>query len=172
MRNHKLRIVTNYFIVSLAVADTLVAIFAMTFNAFYTITDRWVFPAYVCDLWNSCDVLFSTASILHLCCISVDRYYAIVRPFEYAELMSKRNCRIILACVWTSSTLISFIPIFTNIYTTDEHLVERELMPYECNFVVNKPYAVVSSCVSFWVPSMIMIGAYVRIFSKQSGKKS
>lgn len=33
MRHRKLRIITNYFVVSLALADMLVAMFAMTFNA-------------------------------------------------------------------------------------------------------------------------------------------
>ncbi|GFT24210.1 octopamine receptor beta-2R [Nephila pilipes] len=164
LSNSKLRSPTNYFIVSLAVADTLVAIFAMTFNALYTVTDKWIFPQYICDIWNICDVLFSTASILHLCCISVDRYYAIVKPFEYPNKMNLKSVLIMLLCVWISSILISFVPIYTNIYTTPEHIEERKLYPDECNFVVNKPYAVVSSCVSFWVPSVIMIGAYVRIF--------
>ncbi|KAG8194137.1 hypothetical protein JTE90_000975 [Oedothorax gibbosus] len=163
-RIHKLRITTNYFIVSLAVADILVAIFAMSFNAFYTVTESWEFPLWTCDLWNSCDVLFSTASILHLCCISVDRYYAIVKPFEYPNVIKKKTVVIMLVTVWVSSGLISFIPIFLGWYTTAEHLAERYKNPKECAFVVNKPYAVVSSCVSFWVPSFIMIAAYVRIF--------
>ncbi|GFQ94513.1 octopamine receptor beta-2R [Trichonephila clavata] len=158
-RNHKLRSPTNSFIVSLAVADTLVAILAMTFNAFYTVTDKWIFPQELCDFWNSCDVLFSTASILHLCCISVDRYYAIVKPFEYPNKMNKKSVAFMIGCVWSSSGLISFVPIFSGWYTTNEHLLERNMFPDECNFVVNKPYAVVSSCVSFWVPSIIMIGA-------------
>lgn len=43
-RNRKLRVITNYFVVSLAMADMLVALCAMTFNAslsvssFYEIT--------------------------------------------------------------------------------------------------------------------------------------
>ncbi|GFT24882.1 octopamine receptor beta-2R [Trichonephila clavipes] len=170
-RNHKLRSPTNSFIVSLAVADTLVAILAMTFNAFYTVTDKWIFPQELCDFWNSCDVLFSTASILHLCCISVDRYYAIVKPFEYPNKMNKKRVMFMIICVWSSSCLISFVPIFLGWYTTNEHLLERNMFPDECNFVVNKPYAVVSSCVSFWVPSIIMIGAYVRIFIEATNQE-
>lgn len=73
MRHRKLRVITNYFVVSLALADMLVAIFAMCFNASFEVTGRWLFGRFMCDVWNSMDVYFSTVSILHLCCISVDR---------------------------------------------------------------------------------------------------
>jgi len=66
-------IITNYFVVSLAVADMLVALCAMTFNASVMISGKWMFGSVMCDMWNSFDVYFSTASIMHLCCISVDR---------------------------------------------------------------------------------------------------
>lgn len=74
MRHRKLRVITNYFVVSLALADMLVAIFAMCFNASFEVTGRWLFGSFMCDVWNSMDVYFSTVSILHLCCISVDRW--------------------------------------------------------------------------------------------------
>lgn len=74
MRHRKLRVITNYFVVSLALADMLVAIWAMCFNFSVELTGgRWIFGYFMCDVWNSLDVFFSTASILHLCCISVDR---------------------------------------------------------------------------------------------------
>uniref|UniRef100_T1D1U1 Putative octopamine receptor n=1 Tax=Cupiennius salei TaxID=6928 RepID=T1D1U1_CUPSA len=163
-RHHKLRITTNYFIVSLACADILVALFAMSFNATNTLYGRWVFNQGVCDFWNSCDVLFSTASIMHLCCISVDRYYAIVKPFEYPNKITSKSVACMLATVWLVSGLLSFIPIFSGWYTTNEHLLKRSINPDVCEFVVNKPYAVVSSCISFWVPCIIMISAYIRIY--------
>ena len=72
-RYHKLRHINNYFLVSLALADLLVACFAMTFNASVEITGKWNFGYRICDLWNSLDVHFSTVSTLHLCCIAVDR---------------------------------------------------------------------------------------------------
>lgn len=72
-RNRKLRVITNYFVVSLAMADMLVALCAMTFNASAILTGKWLFGLFMCNVYNSLDVYFSTASILHLCCISVDR---------------------------------------------------------------------------------------------------
>ncbi|KAL1450003.1 hypothetical protein WDU94_002466 [Cyamophila willieti] len=76
MQHRKLRVITNYFVVSLAFADMLVAFGAMGFNLSVEIFNRWLFGYFMCDVWNSLDVYFSSASILHLCCISVDRYYA------------------------------------------------------------------------------------------------
>lgn len=121
-RHRKLRVPTNRYVVSLAAADFLVAVCAMTFNASVELTGRWVFGRVMCDVWSSLDVYFSTASILHLCCISVDRYYAIVRPLEYAGIMRRITVTCMLGSAWLLPALISFIPIFLGWYTTDEHL--------------------------------------------------
>ncbi|XP_077283171.1 octopamine receptor beta-1R-like [Arctopsyche grandis] len=49
-------------------------------------------------------------------------------------------------------------------YTTDEHLEFRRTHPGVCGFTVNRPYAVISSSVSFWVPGVIMLFMYYRIY--------
>ncbi|XP_033219588.1 octopamine receptor beta-1R-like [Belonocnema kinseyi] len=164
MRHRKLRVITNYFVVSLALADMLVAIFAMTFNASVEISGRWLFGYFMCDVWNSLDVFFSTVSILHLCCISVDRYYAIVQPLDYPLIMTNMRLGTMLSVVWCSPTVMSFLPIFAGWYTTDSHLNWRKSNPNLCSFRVNKVYAVISSSVSFWVPGMIMIAMYYKIY--------
>lgn len=164
MRHRKLRVITNYFVVSLALADMLVAIFAMTFNASVELSGRWLFGYFMCDVWNSLDVFFSTVSILHLCCISVDRYYAIVQPLDYPLIMTNFRLATMLSIVWCSPTIMSFLPIFAGWYTTREHLEFRKQYPDVCMFHVNKPYAVISSSVSFWVPGIIMIAMYYKIY--------
>nr|XP_033332921.1 octopamine receptor beta-1R-like [Megalopta genalis] len=164
MRHRKLRVITNYFVVSLALADMLVAIFAMTFNASVELSGRWLFGYFMCDVWNSLDVFFSTVSILHLCCISVDRYYAIVQPLDYPLIMTNIRLSTMLSVVWCSPTVMSFLPIFVGWYTTEEHLQFRRNYPDVCVFQVNKPYAVISSSVSFWVPGIIMIAMYYKIY--------
>ncbi|XP_057652997.1 octopamine receptor beta-1R-like [Diorhabda carinulata] len=165
MRHRKLRVITNYFVVSLALADMLVAIWAMCFNFSVEISGgRWIFGYFMCDVWNSLDVYFSTASILHLCCISVDRYYAIVQPLDYPLIMTNVRLVLMLAVVWCSPGLLSFLPIFMEWYTTSDHLEFRKKNPHICTFTVNRIYSVISSSVSFWVPGMVMIFMYYRIY--------
>ncbi|XP_045602310.1 octopamine receptor beta-2R [Procambarus clarkii] len=164
--NRKLQLLTNYFLVSLAMADMLVASCAMTFNASVEISGKWLFGYTMCDVWNSFDVYFSTVSILHLCCISVDRYYAIVKPLEYPLYMTKSTVLLMLANVWLAPTLISFLPIFLGWYTTKDHLESRKEKPDICTFEVNKVYAIISSAISFWIPCTVMLVLYSRILQE------
>lgn len=164
MRFRRLRVITNYFVVSLAFADMLVALAVMTFNASVQLTGQWKFGQVVCDLWNSLDVYFSTVSILHLCCISVDRYVAIVQPLKYPMKMTRVKVLIMIACVWSCPVLISFVPIFFGWYTTEEHLNQRKLQPDVCSWEVNDWFAIVSSSISFWIPAFIMVCMYLRVF--------
>ncbi|XP_033219965.1 octopamine receptor beta-2R isoform X2 [Belonocnema kinseyi] len=166
MRHRKLRIITNYFVVSLALADMLVAMFAMTFNTSVQVTGRWLFGYFMCDVWNSLDVYFSTSSILHLMCISVDRYYAIVKPLKYPINMTKRVVAYMLLACWLSPAIISFVPIFNEWYTTTENSAFRHQHPDRCEFKVNKGYAILSSSISFWIPCTIMCLTYLAIFKE------
>lgn len=101
--------VTNYFITSLAVADCLVGLVVMPFQTIFELMDKtWIFGEYWCDLWHSLDVLASTSSILNLCVISLDRYWAITDPFTYPSRMTTTRACILIALVWFCSSLISF----------------------------------------------------------------
>ena len=170
-RYHKLRHINNYFLVSLAVADLFVAFFAMTFNASVEITGRWNFGYVICDLWNSLDVHFSTVSTLHLCCISVDRYYAIVKPLKYTSHMTVKVAFTMIGIAWIAPMFISFLPIFMGWYTTDDHEQWRMENPTECIFRVNKPYALLSSGLTFWLPVVVMLVMYHRIYREALRQK-
>ena len=157
-RFERLRVTANFFIVSLATADLLVAVLVMPFNASQEIAGRWLFGRVACDLFNANDVLFSTASLLHLCCISTDRYIAITDPFHYESRMSTRRVAIMLSCAWGASVLLSHMPIQLGWYTTD-----AETDANMCTFIVNRIYCVVSSSISFWIPTIVMLFTYVLI---------
>ena len=168
-----LRITNNIFLASLAVADCAVGILAMPPNALQLITGRWYLKSFMCRFWLSSDVLFSTASILHLCCVSYDRYLSISDKYAMNYMnehpLESWRVRIMIASAWITSALLSFVPIYTNIYTTDEqaHVIDSLDTEYgQCSMIVNFPYRYVSSIVSFWLPAMGMITFYGLVMKK------
>lgn len=160
----KLRYISNVFIVSLATADLTVAVFVMPFNALQEIAHTWLFPQLVCDIYNANDVLFSTASLLHLCCISIDRFIAITKPLDYTQRMTKRRAAAMLVTAWGLATVLSHIPVHMGWYTTPAH---RYIWQNDglCLFTdINIYYALISSSTSFWIPATIMVTMYAIVF--------
>jgi hypothetical protein len=71
-------------------------------------------------------------SILHLCCISMDRYIAIMKPLQYERKMTKFRALSMLTITWIASLLISYIPIHSQLYTTNENALTLKNNPYTC----------------------------------------
>lgn len=69
-----LRNVQNFYIVSLACTDLMLATMVMPFHVTYWLVGRWTLGHLFCNVWATCDVLMCTASILNLCAIAVDRW--------------------------------------------------------------------------------------------------
>ncbi|XP_037705029.1 5-hydroxytryptamine receptor 2B [Choloepus didactylus] len=107
----KLQCATNYFLMSLAVADLLVGLFVMPIALLTIMFEAlWPLPLVLCPAWLFLDVLFSTASIMHLCAISVDRYIAIKKPIQANQYNSRATAFIKITVVWLISIGIA-IPI-------------------------------------------------------------
>ncbi|XP_011298149.1 dopamine receptor 2 isoform X2 [Fopius arisanus] len=159
-RERYLHTATNYFVTSLAFADCLVGLVVMPFSAIYEVLEnRWLFTMDWCDVWRSLDVLFSTASILNLCVISLDRYWAITDPFTYPTRMSRKRAAILIAIVWVCSSAISFPAIAW------WRAVRTEEVPKDkCPFTENLGYLIFSSTISFYLPLFVMVFTYYRIY--------
>jgi 5-hydroxytryptamine receptor 7 len=163
----KLRRPCNYLLVSLAVSDLCVAILVMPMALLYEILGRWSFGPVVCDLWVSFDVLSCTASILNLCMISVDRYYAITKPLEYGV---KRTPRRMIACVslvWLGAACISLPPllILGNEHgPTDTASTASSASSQQCVVCQNFGYQIYATLGSFYIPLTVMIVVYYKIF--------
>ena len=53
------------------------------------------------------------ASISTLCCISADRYFAVVKPMRYKHVLTPRRALYMLALVWLGSLSLSCLPLIT-----------------------------------------------------------
>ncbi|XP_062997691.1 5-hydroxytryptamine receptor 2C isoform X2 [Elgaria multicarinata webbii] len=145
----KLQNATNYFLMSLAVADMLVGILVMPVSL-------------VTILY---DVLFSTASIMHLCAISLDRYVAIRNPIEHSRFNSRTKAIMKIAAVWTISIGISLpIPVI-GLQDDSRVFVNGSCVLNDENFVL------IGSFVAFFIPLIIMVFAYcltIQVLQKQA----
>ena len=63
----------------------------------------------------------STASILNLCLISLDRYIRIKDPLQYTQWITRTSVPILVCLVWTTSALISFLPIMMDLHISQEN---------------------------------------------------
>lgn len=158
---HKpLRIVQNFFIVSLAVADLTVAILVLPFNVVNMMVGQWIFGIHLCKLWLTCDVLCCTSSILNLCVIALDRYWAITDPIMYAQKRTVERVLMLIAGVWILSLVISSPPLIG--WNDWPEVFDSE--KYPCMLNSNPGYRVYSALGSFFIPLIIMSIVYVEIF--------
>ncbi|KAJ9581235.1 hypothetical protein L9F63_023582, partial [Diploptera punctata] len=161
-----LRKIGNLFLASLAIADLFVASLVMTFAVVNDLLGYWMFGAQFCDTWVAFDVMCSTASILNLCAISLDRYIHIKDPLRYGRWVTRRVTVASIAAVWLLSAIISFLPISLGLHRPPEPVVyqEGDTEYPTCALDLTPTYAIVSSCISFYFPTFVMLGIYCRLY--------
>ncbi|XP_018552407.1 LOW QUALITY PROTEIN: alpha-2A adrenergic receptor-like [Lates calcarifer] len=153
-----LRAPQNLFLVSLACADILVATSVMPFSLANELMGYWYFGKVWCEIHLALDVLFCTSSIVHLCAISLDRYWSVTRATEYNLRRTPRRIKCTVFIVWVLAAIISFPPLIT--MKKDE--CNKDSL--ECKINNDKWYMIFSSTASFFAPCIIMITVYVRIY--------
>ncbi|XP_030643626.1 alpha-2C adrenergic receptor [Chanos chanos] len=149
----------NLFLVSLASADILVATLIMPFSLANELMGYWFFGKVWCDIYLALDVLFCTSSIVHLCAISLDRYWSVTQAVEYNLKRTPRRVKGMIVIVWLISAVISFPPLIS----MDRNIKGDELLP-RCQLNDVTWYILYSSIGSFFAPCVIMILVYIRIY--------
>ncbi|XP_062909650.1 trace amine-associated receptor 1-like [Mobula hypostoma] len=159
----RLQTPTNAFLLSLAVADFLVGIIVMPFSMI-KILFGWHFGKTFCKIHTVLDVMLSTSSILNLSCIAFDRYYAVCYPLRYRFRVSRKRVTALLLVCWVLPGLVSLVPLLLDWHLLGLDPTVLQAYPNDCVFIVNVPYAISASIVSFYIPMLVMLAAYAKIF--------
>ncbi|KYB25477.1 5-hydroxytryptamine receptor 2A-like Protein [Tribolium castaneum] len=151
--------VANYLILSLAVADLLVACLVMPLGAVYEVSQEWTLGPELCDMWTSSDVLCCTASILHLVAIALDRYWAVTN-IDYIHQRTSKRIGMMIFIIWFVSFLVCIAPLLG---WKDPKWDDR-IRDKECLISQDLYYQIFATASSFYLPLLVILILYWRIF--------
>ncbi|XP_076351262.1 histamine H1 receptor-like isoform X1 [Tachypleus tridentatus] len=165
------RRVSNMFIMSLAVADVTVGMIVMPISSAYAITGNWKFGIIVCQFWLSVDYTASTASILNLFILSLDRYWSIRSPLKYMRKRTKKRALIMIGIVWLVSSLW-IVPIIGWHFWYNNGIRKHPNDVCETEFADNVLFKLSTSTANFYLPLILMLCLYVKIFTEIKKRSS
>lgn len=161
--NNQLRTISNYYLLSLAVADLILGTVSMNLYTAYIILGRWTLGHLACDLWLTLDYVVSNASVMNLLVISFDRYFSVTRPLTYRTKRTPKMAAVLIALAW----VISFI-LWGPAILFWPYVVGRpsgaEAHACSIPFLKVPPITYGTAIAAFYLPVSIMIILYWRIY--------
>ncbi|KAM5247722.1 D(4) dopamine receptor [Ctenodactylus gundi] len=146
---------TNYFILSLAAADLLLALLVLPLFVYSEVQGGvWLLSPRLCDALMAMDVMLCTASIFNLCAISVDRFVAVTVPLRYNR--QGRRQLLLISATWLLSAAVA-APVLCGL----NDVSGRD--PAVCR-LEDRDYVVYSSVCSFFLPCPLMLLLYWATF--------
>ena len=122
LRNRNLQYATNYLIVSLSVADTLVCTILVPMRASQHIAYQYdaSIPKTFVEVAGFVGRVNIIASISTLVCLSIDRCLALSRPLKYATSIRYSMWKVlaVIATIWSLAVFITSLPKFPGVSDT------------------------------------------------------
>lgn len=116
-RNSRLRIIPNYYIISLAMTDLLTSVFSLPFSVGALIAGRWPFNDWTCQLQGYCVFAFSIASLHTMALTACNRYIRVVHLHLYPNLYTSKLTIITVLLIWAWALFCSALPFILGIST-------------------------------------------------------
>jgi len=161
--DRQLQTVSNYFLLSLSVADFAIGLVSMPLYTVYLLMKRWPLGPIVCDAWLSLDYTMSNASVANLLVISFDRYFSVTRPLTYRVRRTPRTAGVLIAGAWVVSVLL-----WTPWIVAWPYIEGRREVPDDQCYIqfleTNQYITVVTAVAAFYMPVLAMCVVYYRIY--------
>uniref|UniRef100_A0A8C9RY73 G-protein coupled receptors family 1 profile domain-containing protein n=1 Tax=Scleropages formosus TaxID=113540 RepID=A0A8C9RY73_SCLFO len=158
---------TNYLVLSLAVADFLLGAVIMPPSMVRSLETCWYLGNLFCKIHSSTDIMLSTASVLNLSLISIDRYYAVCQPLHYHTKITNSVVLTMIIISWTLSALHGYMMVFMNLNTLGIEDIYNQHFNCDgkCFVIISRITSSISSTVvvAFFIPALIILILYLKI---------
>ncbi|XP_065293282.2 QRFP-like peptide receptor isoform X3 [Dermacentor albipictus] len=175
--NRVMRTTINYYLLNLAVADTLICIFCMWVHFVNSLSTFYVLGSFMCRFEGFAKMTCLTCSVLTLSAISCDRFIAIMFPLQAHVRVTKQRTSAVIGVIWITSAAISVpLIVFSRLYTVSWTPLESvtycgwtwpteaswDAEREECVFASSgrKLYYLLVTVALFFLPVAIMLTAY------------
>ncbi|XP_041758032.1 melatonin receptor type 1A-like [Coregonus clupeaformis] len=158
-RNRKLRKAGNAFVVSLALADLVVAIYPYPLVLTAIFHNGWIAGYIHCQISGFLMGLSVIGSIFNITGIAINRYCYICHSLKYDKLFSNKNTVCYVILVW-ALTVLAVVP---NWFVES---LQYDPRVYSCTFAqsVSSLYTITVVVVHFILPISIVTYCYLRIW--------
>ena len=160
LRKNQHRMFTRFFLASNATADIFVGCTIMPFTIYGMFCDnRALFGTYTCEISASCDVMFTSTSMLHIATLAFERYIAMKYPLSYYKVCGLKTMACMFSLCWCIPAIISFGLIMPKLHIRGLESISNCVMEQAkaCVFVMNTLYAVIPGFISFWAPAVLVM---------------
>ncbi|XP_069877052.1 substance-K receptor isoform X1 [Dipodomys merriami] len=159
LAHQRMRTVTNYFIINLALADLCMAAFNAAFNFIYASHNIWYFGRAFCYFQNLFPITVTFVSIYSMTAIAADRYMAIVHPFQ--PRLSALSTKAVIAGIWLVALALAFPQCFYSTITVDQGATKCVVAwPEDSGGKTLLLYHLVVIALIYFLPLVVMFVAY------------
>lgn len=95
------------FLINLAIADLIMAIFCIPFTFTNQLMHKWIFSKPMCPIVLFLQTVSVTASVSTNMAIGIDRFYAVAFPFK--SRITNSRYRLVIAIIWIISILLNAV---------------------------------------------------------------
>ena len=133
LRYSRLRRVKAYILIgNLAFADLLIGLITLPMEMAILTNERYADSVVFCFMHIS--FLFTNigASVVNMFVLSIERFHAVVYPFQHQQRFTKRRIYITIAIAWLCTAVFGFSPLYTTLPLVDSKTFEcraHEVIP-------------------------------------------
>lgn len=156
--------ITNLYIINLCTLNFLGSVLVLPVSIAVFIQGDWIFGDVFCSVNGFCNSLFLFVTLLNVCVISVERYYAIKMPMHHSAHMTMSKTLLIIGLVFVYSSVLASLPLYGwNSYSFRPN-------KGHCSFTwgiedTNNVFVITVTVLCFVIPGLILLYTYIGIFN-------